>query len=86
WMNGKPAVVIDVQRQPGANVIGTVDAIKAGLPELEAQLPADVHVTLLTDRTAGIRASVSDVKFELVLAVLLVTLVIFLFLGSLRAT
>ncbi|WP_194920012.1 efflux RND transporter permease subunit [Novosphingobium sp. NBM11] len=86
WMNGSPAVVIDVQRQPGANVIGTVDAIKAALPELEAQLPADVHVTLLTDRTAGIRASVSDVQFELVLAVLLVTLVIFLFLGSVRAT
>ena len=86
WMNGSPAVVIDVQRQPGANVIGTVDAIKAALPELEAQLPANVHVTLLTDRTAGIRASVSDVQFELVLAVLLVTLVIFLFLGSVRAT
>ncbi len=86
WMNGQPAVVIDVQRQPGANVIGTVDAIKAALPDLEAQLPADVHVTVLTDRTAGIRASVSDVKFELVLAVALVTLVIFLFLGSLRAT
>ena len=91
WMNGPsgsvvPAVVIDVQRQPGANVIGTVDAIKAALPELEAQLPADVHVTLLTDRTAGIRASVSDVQLELVLAVLLVTLVIFLFLGSIRAT
>ncbi|HEX7853670.1 MAG TPA: efflux RND transporter permease subunit [Sphingobium sp.] len=86
WMNDKPAVVVDVQRQPGANVIGTVDAIKASLPDLEAQMPADVHVTLLTDRTAGIRSSVADVRFELVLAVLLVTLVIFLFLGSLRAT
>ncbi|WP_395398129.1 efflux RND transporter permease subunit [Novosphingobium sp. BL-8A] len=86
WMNGSPAVVIDVRRQPGANVIGTVDAIKAALPDLEAQLPADVHVTLLTDRTSGIRASVADVRFELILAVLLVTLVIFLFLGSLRAT
>ena len=86
WMNDKPAVIIDVQRQPGANVIGTVDAIKADLPDLEAQLPADVHVTLLTDRTEGIRSSVSDVEFELVLAVLLVTAAIFLFLGSVRAT
>jgi multidrug efflux pump len=86
WMNRGPAVIIDVQRQPGANVIATVDRIKADLPALEAQLPADVHVTLLTDRTAGIRASVSDVEFELVVAVGLVVLVIFLFLGSLRAT
>ena len=86
WMNGKPAVIVDVQRQPGANVIGTVDAIKAALPDLEAQLPADVHVTLLTDRTEGIRSSVADVRFELVLSVLLVTGVIFLFLGSIRAT
>ena len=86
WMNDKPAVIIDVQRQPGANVIATVDAIKADLLALEAQLPADVHVTLLTDRTEGIRASVSDVEFELVLAVALVTAAIFLFLGSVRAT
>jgi multidrug efflux pump len=86
WMNRTPAVIVDVQRQPGANVIGTVDAIKASLPGLEAQLPADVHVTLLTDRTEGIRASVSDVRFELILAIALVTGVIFLFLGSLRAT
>ncbi|TCM22104.1 multidrug efflux pump [Novosphingobium sp. PhB165] len=86
WMNGSPAVVIDVRRQPGANVIGTVDAVLASLPDLEAQLPADVHVTVLTDRTTGIRASVADVRFELVISVLLVTLVIFLFLGSLRAT
>jgi multidrug efflux pump len=86
WMNRQPAVIIDVQRQPGANVIATVDRIKADLPGLEAQLPADVKVTLLTDRTNGIRASVSDVQFELVVSVLLVVLVIFLFLGSLRAT
>jgi len=86
WMNRQPAVVVAVQRQPGANVIATVDAIKAALPDLEAQLPADVHVTLLTDRTAGIRASVADVRFELLLSVLLVTAVIFLFLGSIRAT
>ena len=86
WMNQQPAVIIDVQRQPGANVIATVDAIKAALPDLQAQLPADVKATILTDRTEGIRASVSDVQFELVLAVLLVVLVIFLFLGSPRAT
>ncbi|HZV10841.1 MAG TPA: efflux RND transporter permease subunit, partial [Novosphingobium sp.] len=78
--------VIDVQRQPGANVIQTVNNIKADLPTLEAQMPADLKVSLLTDRTSGIRASVADVQFELVLAVLLVVLVIFLFLGSLRAT
>ncbi|WP_353230165.1 efflux RND transporter permease subunit [Novosphingobium sp.] len=86
WMNRQPAVIIDVQRQPGANVIATVDAIKSSLPDLQAQLPADVKVTVLTDRTEGIRASVSDVQFELVVAVLLVVLVIFLFLGSPRAT
>jgi multidrug efflux pump len=84
WMNRTPAVIIDVQRQPGANVIQTVDSIKADLPGLEAQLPADMKVTLLTDRTSGIRASVEDVQFELVLAVVLVVLVIFLFLGRAR--
>jgi multidrug efflux pump len=86
WMNRQPAIVVDVQRQPGANVIGTVDAIKAALPELTAALPQDVHVTLLTDRTTGIRASVHDVQVELLFAVLLVTLAIFLFLGSWQAT
>ncbi|UAK26614.1 efflux RND transporter permease subunit [Sphingomonas nostoxanthinifaciens] len=86
WMNRTPAIVVDVRRQPGANVIGTVDAIKAALPTLEAALPADVHVTLLTDRTIGIRSSVRDVQLELVFAVLLVTLAIFLFLGSPQAT
>jgi multidrug efflux pump len=86
WMNHTPAIVVDVQRQPGANVIGTVDAIKAALPELEASLPADVHVTLLTDRTLGIRSSVHDVQIELVFAVILVTLAIFLFLGNPQAT
>jgi multidrug efflux pump len=86
WMNRTPAVIIDVQRQPGANVIQTVDSIKADLPGLEAQLPPDMKVTLLTDRTSGIRASVEDVQFELVLAVVLVVIVIFLFLGSARAT
>jgi multidrug efflux pump len=86
WMNRTPAIVLDVQRQPGANVIGTVDAVKAALPVLEAALPDDVHVTLLTDRTTGIRASVHDVQVELVFAVVLVTIAIFLFLGSLQAT
>ena len=86
WMNRTPAIVVDVQRQPGANVIGTVDMIKAALPGLEASLPADVHVTLLTDRTTGIRASVHDVQVELVFAVVLVTIAIFLFLGSWQAT
>ena len=86
WMNRTPAIIVDIQRQPGANVIGTVDQVKARLPDLQAQLPADVHVTLLADRTTGIRASVADVEFELVLAVALVVLVIFLFLGSLEAT
>ncbi|WP_294391258.1 efflux RND transporter permease subunit [uncultured Sphingomonas sp.] len=86
WMNKTPAIVLDVQRQPGANVIGTVDAIKAALPDLEDALPADVHVTLLTDRTVGIRTSVHDVQLELVFAIILVTLAIFLFLGSFQAT
>jgi multidrug efflux pump len=86
WENLRPAIIVNVQRQPGANVIATVDAIKRQLPELLASLPAGLHVDLLTDRTTGIRASVNDVELELVLAVLLVVLVIFLFLHSLRAT
>ena len=86
WMNATPAVIVEVRRQPGANVIGTVDAIKRALPELERQLPGDMQVTLLTDRTEGIRASVRDVSIELILAVVLVMLAIFLFLGDLRAT
>ena len=81
-----PAIIMNVQRQPGANVISTVDQIKKMLPDLEAQLPPNVRVDLLTDRTTGIRASVQDVEFELVLAVLLVVLVIFVFLRSLQAT
>jgi multidrug efflux pump len=81
-----PAIIMNVQRQPGANVIATVDAIKAQLPTLMAGLPASVRVDVLADRTSGIRASVSDVEKELLLAVVLVVLVIFAFLGSLRAT
>jgi len=86
WMNKTAAIILDVQRQPGANVIATVDAIKAALPDLGETLPADVHMTLLTDRTAGIRTSVHDVQIELVFAVVLVTVVIFFFLGSPQAT
>ncbi|MEO5671869.1 MAG: efflux RND transporter permease subunit [Ramlibacter sp.] len=82
----KPAVILNVQRQPGANVIATVDAIKQRLPELTAGLPASMKVDVLSDRTTGIRASVHHVQIELVLAVVLVVLVIFFFLHSPRAT
>ncbi len=81
-----PAIIVNVQRQPGANVIATVDAIKKLLPELQAGLPANLRVEVLADRTTGIRASVEHVEIELVLAVVMVVLVIFAFLGSLRAT
>ncbi|ABE44742.1 efflux RND transporter permease subunit [Polaromonas sp. JS666] len=81
-----PAIILNVQRQPGANVIATVDAIKARLPELQAGLPASMKVDVLSDRTTGIRASVLHVEIELLLAVLLVVLVIFVFLHSVRAT
>jgi len=86
WMNDTPAVILNVQRQPGANVIEVVDRITALLPQLERTLPAGVDVSILTDRTATIRASVEDVQFELFLAVVLVVLVIFLFLRSVAGT
>ncbi|GAB2469802.1 MdtB/MuxB family multidrug efflux RND transporter permease subunit [Comamonas humi] len=86
WANETPAIIINVHRQPGANVIATVDAIKARLPELQASLPASISVQVLTDRTSGIRASVEHVGMELALAVAMVVLVIFFFLHSLRAT
>ncbi|TAM96219.1 MAG: multidrug transporter subunit MdtC, partial [Rhizobiaceae bacterium] len=86
WMNTTPAIIINIQRQPGANVIQVVDSIKALLPQLSASLPRSVSVTPLTDRTTTIRASVRDVQFELGLAVLLVVLVIFLFLRNVPAT
>ena len=86
WANQTPAIILNVQRQPGANVIATVDAIKAKLPELQAGLPAALKIDVLADRTAGIRASVEHVELELILAVVLVVLVIFAFLGNLRAT
>ncbi|MBC5767709.1 efflux RND transporter permease subunit [Ramlibacter albus] len=86
WANLQPAIVLNVQRQPGANVIATVDAIKQRLPELTAGLPESIKVEVLADRTTGIRASVHHVQIELVLAVVLVVLVIFAFLHSPRAT
>ncbi|MBB3121290.1 efflux RND transporter permease subunit [Pseudoduganella violacea] len=86
WSGLKPAMILNVQRQPGANVIATVDAIKERLPELQAGLPGALRVDVLSDRTNGIRASVEHVEMELVLAVVLVVLVIFAFLHSLRAT
>ncbi len=86
WMNQTPAVIVNVQRQPGANVIAVVDQIKQLLPQLTASLPAGVTVTPLTDRTVTIRASVADVAFELGLAVVLVVAVIFVFLSNLPAT
>ena len=86
WSGLTPAIILNVQRQPGANVIATVDAIKARLPELQAGLPTALKVDVLSDRTTGIRASVLHVEIELLLAVLLVVLVIFAFLHSVRAT
>ena len=86
WSGLTPAIILNVQRQPGANVIATVDAIKARLPELQASLPGAMQVAVLSDRTTGIRASVKHVEIELLLAVLLVVLVIFFFLHSVRAT
>jgi multidrug efflux pump len=86
WMNTTKAVIVNVQRQPGANVIAVVDSVTALLPALRAALPEAVDVAVLTDRTTTIRASVADVEFELGLAVVLVVLVIFLFLRSLSAT
>jgi multidrug efflux pump len=86
WMDKVPAVIVNVQRQPGANVIEVVDSIKRLLPQLTASLPAAVEVGLLTDRTVTIRASVHDVEFELLLAVALVVMVIFLFLRTAAGT
>jgi len=86
WMNQTPAVILNVQRQPGANTISVVKSIKQLLPQLEANLPTGIQVTVLTDLTTAIEASVSDVKFELLLTVGLVVLVIFLFLRSIYAT
>ena len=86
WMNETPAVILNIQRQPGANTIAVVKAIKAILPQLEANLPASIQVTPLTDLTTAINASVHDVYFELMLTVALVIMVIFLFLRNVYAT
>ena len=86
WSNDKAAIILNIQRQPGANVIEVVDRIKKLLPQLQATLPGSVGVALLTDRTTTIRASVRDVEFELMLAVGLVVMVIFLFLRNVAAT
>jgi len=86
WMNKTPAVIINVQRQPGGNTISVVKRIKALLPQLEANLPKGIDITILTDLTTPIQASVSDVEFELMLTIALVVMVIFLFLRNLYAT
>ncbi|HUJ18378.1 MAG TPA: MdtB/MuxB family multidrug efflux RND transporter permease subunit [Nitrospirota bacterium] len=86
WVNTSPAVIVNIQRQPGANVIEVVDRIKKLLPQLQSALPSSIRVTILTDRTTTIRASVRDVEYELLLAVALVVLVIYLFLRNLPAT
>jgi multidrug efflux pump len=86
WMNDTPAVIVNIQRQPGANIIQVVDRIQKLLPVLRANLPASVQVSVLTDRTTTIRASVKDVEFELMLTVALVVMVIFLFLRNVSAT
>ncbi|UJJ56916.1 efflux RND transporter permease subunit [Rhodanobacter denitrificans] len=86
WANGQPAVLLDVRRQPGANIVQTVEQIRRVLPELRAALPADVHLDVFADRTVTIRASVHDVEFTLILTVFLVIGVIFVFLRRLWAT
>src|SRR5262249_21942112 len=86
WMNDTPAVIMNVQRQPAANIMSVADSINTLLPQLTAALPPSVHVSLLTDRTETIRASVNDIQFELLLTVALVVMVIFLFLRNFSAT
>ncbi len=86
WMNTEPAIIMNIQRQPGANVIDVVNRIQQLLPTLKASLPGDIQLTILTDRTVTIRASVRDVQYELLLSVALVVLVIFLFLRNVSAT
>ena len=86
WYRGRPAVLLDIQRQPGANIVNTVALVRQALPDLQAAMPPGVHLELVADRTQTIRASVADVQGTLLLSMLLVVGVIFLFLGSVRAT
>src|SRR5471032_1061196 len=86
WTNSTPSIVLNIQRQPGANVIDVVDRVQQLLPKLRASLPATLKVAVLTDRTQTIRASVTDVQYELGVAVILVVIVIFLFLRNFAAT
>jgi multidrug efflux pump len=86
WMNDQPAVIVNIQRQPGANIIAAVDRIKALLPQLRASLPTTVDLQVLTDRTTTIRASVTDVQFEMMLTIALVVMVMFVFLRNVAAT
>jgi multidrug efflux pump len=86
WMNKVPAVIVNIQRQPGANIINVVDSIKKLLPKLRATIPSVIGVTVLTDRTTTVRASVADVEFELMVCIALVVAVIFLFLRTFAAT
>ena len=86
WMNNTPAVIVNIQRQPGANVIEVVNHVKQLLPLLQSSLPPSINVTILTDRTTTIRASVKDVQYEMLLAIALVVMVIFLFLRNVYAT
>ncbi|MEB3752862.1 efflux RND transporter permease subunit [Acinetobacter sp. MD2(2019)] len=86
WANGKPAIIVNIQRQPGTNVVSIVDTIREKLPELQASLPASVKISTLSDRTDTIRASISDVQFELMLAIALVVMVSFLFLRTFATT
>ena len=86
WVNDSPALVLNIQRQPGTNIIGVVDTVQALIPQIKASLPEGVSLQVITDRTTTIRASVEDVEFELMLTIALVVMVIFLFLRSLSAT
>ncbi|MGZ6097070.1 MAG: efflux RND transporter permease subunit, partial [Myxococcaceae bacterium] len=86
WADDRRAIILNVQRQPGANVIAVADRVKALLPQLEASLPQGIHVSILSDRTETVRASVEDVEFTLVLTIVLVVAVIYVFLRNLRAT